>query len=190
MNKLTKSSLATGAGLVLLLGGTGTFMSWNAEATAKGGTITAGHLTVNASAPTWTVNGTTEYTTAALTTEYRAAPGDTITYEAPVAVSVEGDSLKAILDVEGGDLSGTEEIAAAFGASSVQVQLVPTVEDAAYFGTATDGTYTLSEGSGHATAAVTMTFANGAPGAENTSMGDALTLGDLRVTLTQADSTV
>lgn len=188
MNKLTKGSLATGAGLVLLLGGAGTFMSWNAGDKTDGGTISTGHLTVSAEeAPEWSVNSGSTMTTATMEKTYLAAPGDTIVYEVPISVNVAGDNLRATLQATSGGLTG-DGLATAFGASEVQVDLIPAVEDEDFFGTATDGVYALEEGSGEATARITLQFANGAVGAENAAMNQNIELGDLTVALTQTSS--
>jgi len=44
MNKFTKGAIATGAAIVLLLGGAGTFALWNDSASVAGGSITSGVL--------------------------------------------------------------------------------------------------------------------------------------------------
>lgn len=190
MNKLTKGSLATGAGLVLLLGGTGTFMSWNATDKTDGGTITNGHLKIDAAAtPMWTVQAAGATAPTAMPTGYLAAPGDTIIYEVPVTVDVAGDNLQATFQATSAGLTG-EEVTTAFGASAVNVEVIPA--DAAsttFFGDPTDGVYTLDEGSGSATARIELQFANGGPGAENTAMDKTVTLADLQVALTQTTPT-
>ena len=48
MNKITKASIAAGAGVILLLGGGGTLAYWNASTTAGSASITSGTLSVAA----------------------------------------------------------------------------------------------------------------------------------------------
>ena len=47
MNKTTKGGIALGAGLLLLLGGGGTFALWNASSEADAGTVTSGELSLD-----------------------------------------------------------------------------------------------------------------------------------------------
>jgi alternate signal-mediated exported protein len=103
--KTTAAALAGGAAIAILAAGGGTFALWQADATVDAGTMTAGSLTLSADAPTWTVNG------ASLSTgldQFRAVPGDTVAFAAPVAVGGEGRNLRAAIKVEiGRDLLPT-----------------------------------------------------------------------------------
>ena len=94
MKKIVKASIATTAGVVLLLGGAGTFATWNSSATAEGASIVAGNLVVEASqeAGTWTANGS-----AIDIADYVIVPGDVLTYTKTMNVGAEGDSLSATL---------------------------------------------------------------------------------------------
>ena len=91
MNKITKASIATAAGVILLLGGGGTFASWNDSATAgAGATITAGNLEIIADQPgAWSVNGN-----AINIKTYAIAPGDVLTYTKPMTIVADGDSMR------------------------------------------------------------------------------------------------
>ena len=191
MNKLTKGSLATGAGLVLLLGGAGTFMSWNAEANVGGGTIKTGHLEVAADTADvrWSVNGGAEMTTTQMESSYLAAPGDEIVYEVPVTVDAAGTNLKATVEAQAGALTGAQ-VATAFGAGQIEAELIPDASSRDFFGAPVNGVYTLAQqGQGSATARITLEFANGAVGTENAAMDQQIALGDLTVALTQLTGT-
>lgn len=191
MNKLTKGSLATGAGVVLLLGGAGTFMSWNAEANVGGGTINTGHLKVAADTADvrWRINGGATMTTGQMQSTYLAAPGDEIVYEVPVTVEAAGTNLKATVEAQAGALTGAQ-VATAFGAGEVEAELIPDASSRNFFGTPADGVYTLDDnGQGTATARITLEFNNGAAGAENAAMDEQIALGDLTVALTQLTGT-
>ena len=84
MNKLIKGSIAGAAGIALLLGGAGTFASWNDSAAVAAGSVTSGVLDVsNAVAGTWDKN-------IAL-----IVPGDTRTFSDSLEVTATGDNLSA-----------------------------------------------------------------------------------------------
>ncbi|MDL5352060.1 alternate-type signal peptide domain-containing protein [Microbacterium sp. zg-YB36] len=105
MNKTTKASIATAAGVLLLLGGGGTFATWNSSADAgAGATITAGNLIVenDEEKGVWTANGST---TAIDIGEYLIAPGDVLTYTKTMQVSAYGDSLTAVLGLTPGSIA-------------------------------------------------------------------------------------
>jgi len=92
MKKITKATIATTAGVILLLGGGGTFATWNDSASAgAAATITAGNLDVVASEPgVWSANGTPITNIAT----YAIAPGDVLTYTKPMTIVAEGDNMR------------------------------------------------------------------------------------------------
>ena len=102
MNKFTKGAIATGAGIMLLLGGAGTFAYWNDTAAVSAGTVTAGTLTLTAgSAGVWTdvsadVSGAPVISPS---TVYLAVPGDTIKYTRTYTIAATGKNLAATLAV-------------------------------------------------------------------------------------------
>jgi alternate signal-mediated exported protein len=146
MNKFTKASIATGAGIVLLLGGAGTFAYWNDAETLAPGEITSGVLTIDQAttgAGTWTDTKGTLATTddVAIGTigDFRIVPGDKLIYTKSLVVTATGDNLlaklKADLDgITGGDLDNDV---------TVTVEAV----------TAGSGVVNASDGSVHITAA-------------------------------------
>lgn len=99
MNKLTKGAIAGGAGIVLLLGGAGTFALWNDSATIDGGTITAGTLDIQTVTPgAWTdispdVDG--QPVPIPDITDFRTVPGDVLKYTAGVTIVATGNNLLA-----------------------------------------------------------------------------------------------
>lgn len=109
MNKFTKASIATGAGIVLLLGGAGTFALWNDDATLNAGTIQSGELTLDEGTVSgaWyrvvggvddTVNGETNDVAITTIADYRIVPGDKLVYKVSgLTVTARGDNLKAKL---------------------------------------------------------------------------------------------
>ncbi len=90
MNKLVKGAIATGVGVVLLMGGAGTLAYWNASANTSAATITAGNLSATAAASGVWKSGTTTINPAT----FRTVPGDVLTYTQDVTLNASGDNLK------------------------------------------------------------------------------------------------
>jgi alternate signal-mediated exported protein len=120
MNKFTKASIATGAGIILLLGGAGTFAYWNDSASIAGGSITSGTLSFGGDTTgVWKLvkgaqvdaaPGSTETddVTIANLAAFRIVPGDKLVYVVDdVVVNATGDNLKAVLDVDFGTATDT-----------------------------------------------------------------------------------
>jgi alternate signal-mediated exported protein len=183
MNKFTKASIATGAGIVLLLGGGGTLAYWNAEAGAGAGTINAGTLGITAGAAgTWTdANGDA----IADITNYLVVPGDTVTFTRTFTVDATGENLKADLSVD------TSSIVAGDWDDELTTTAVYSVD-----GGTTSITQITDDNDGDTlTVSVTIAFAfdgdvaNNTPIAEddvnNDSQGDSVNLSNLKVVLTQ-----
>ncbi|QNO36775.1 alternate-type signal peptide domain-containing protein [Protaetiibacter sp. SSC-01] len=136
MNKFTKASIATGAGIVLLLGGAGTLAYWNDSAATDAGTITAGTLGIDAVANSgaWydisAVPATTDpEADGVLITDpaaFRAVPGDKLVYVESFTVEATGDHLEASIEADaasidkgawGNDLTATTALS--IGGASV-----------------------------------------------------------------------
>lgn len=104
MKKVTKATIAAAAAGVLLLGGAGTVALWSGTGTINAGTVTTGHLTLDA-----TADGTWEDTSAdAVNPTFvpgtdRLVPGDTVVYSQIVTIGADGKNLKGALTV--GDLA-------------------------------------------------------------------------------------
>jgi alternate signal-mediated exported protein len=98
MNKTTKGAIAGAAGIVLLLGGAGTFALWNDSASVAGGDISSGTLSMTPDgAPVWEdvsadVAGNPSVITPA---NFLIVPGDTITMTQDVTIDATGDNLLA-----------------------------------------------------------------------------------------------
>jgi alternate signal-mediated exported protein len=100
MNKLVKGSIATAAGVALLLGGAGTFALWSDTAGVQGGTVQTGVLDIEpvANSAKWadvSVNGRTGATFDPA--KDKIVPGDTVTFTQDVTLKAEGKNLKAEL---------------------------------------------------------------------------------------------
>jgi alternate signal-mediated exported protein len=87
LNKIVAGSVAAAAGVVLLLGGAGTFALWNANTTADLGAISTGSLTLNSTARgVWTTG-----------TPSLWVPGDSSNYTESFTITGTGDNLQATL---------------------------------------------------------------------------------------------
>jgi alternate signal-mediated exported protein len=185
MNKIVKASIATTAGVILLLGGAGTFATWNSSADTESASIVAGNLVVEANQDgAWTANG------AAIEIDgYRIVPGDVLTYTETMKVGAEGDSLSATLALT------ESSIAAADPENDADRALAGYLLDTAVLsasGTGISGegpTFTVAPGAGvvseDVTVTVEITFPAGEAGANNDAMNGAVTLDALTVSLTQ-----
>ncbi|MBW9119585.1 alternate-type signal peptide domain-containing protein [Microbacterium trichothecenolyticum] len=187
MKKIVKASIATTAGVVLLLGGAGTFATWNSSATAEGASIVSGNLVVEASqeAGTWTANGT-----AIDIADYAIVPGDVLTYTKTMSVGAEGDSLSATLALT------DSSIAPADPTKQADIALASYLTDSAVLTASGAGitgsgpTFTVTPAgdvvSQDVTVTVTIAFPYGdVVGGNNDAMNGAVTLDELTVSLTQ-----
>jgi alternate signal-mediated exported protein len=188
MNKLAKGAIAGAAGVVLLLGGAGTFAFWNSTANVAGGSIVAGNLLVanTGAAGVWTDQNDVVITIAT----YRIVPGDTLTYTDDLTVTAVGDNLVATLDLAGGAITPTT------AGNAADVALAGYLADSATLtatGTGISGaspTYTIVAGTAGVSQVVTVSveldFPFGAvAGVENDAKLGSVNLSNMAVTLTQ-----
>ena len=173
MNKMVKGAIATGVGVLLLVGGGGTLATWNQAQNASMGSVVSGDLNLVAS------NG--KCTNAAGTaiadiSAYRVVPGDVLTYTQDVNVTLTGDLMTAKLAVTGVGADGTGS--AAFGGAAT-----------ASATTLTKGTQILPDAilkpsdSGVVKASTTFTFKSSATG--RTATNASYSLGNIGYALVQ-----
>jgi alternate signal-mediated exported protein len=99
MNKLTSGAIVGTLGIALLLGGAGTFATWNQSTTANVGTVASGTLTIASSGtPTWKNISADAPSTIANIASYKIVPGDTLEMTQVFTVAASGDNLKATLN--------------------------------------------------------------------------------------------
>jgi len=187
MNKLTKASIATAAGVALLLGGSGTFAFWNDSVEGGAAIIAAGNLVVEDTATpgAWTADG------APITiADYRVSPGDVLVYTKQMRVAAEGDGLTATLSIAKGSITAVDSTKGADTALAALLQNNATLAVTA--GTALTGTgptYTVTPGSAAidelVTVSVTITFPNGTAIADNPAKTGAVNLSNFAVAVTQ-----
>lgn len=187
MNKIVKASIATTAGIVLLLGGAGTFATWNASTHTDTASIVAGNLVVEAvEGGTWTANGQgIDIAT------YKVVPGDTLTYTKQMNVRAEGDSLTATLALSDASITPLDP------ADTADQALAGYLKENAVLAAAGAGitetgasTFTVAPAGGTVNQVVTVTVTiafpgTAAAGADNDAMNGAVNLNELTVTLTQ-----
>lgn len=114
MNKMVKGAIATGVGVILLVGGGGTLATWNQNADASMGSVVSGDLNLTATNGKWTnAVGTAIPSIAA----YKVVPGDVLTYTQDVNVTLTGDLMAAKLVTTGIPVDGTGT--AAFGGAAI-----------------------------------------------------------------------
>ena len=93
MNKLTRGAIAAGVGVVLLLGGAGTFALWSDTATLSGSTITAGELKFGTvGSPQWTNVTNGGNTAIADISTFRIVPGNSVRLTQTVQITATGTS--------------------------------------------------------------------------------------------------
>jgi alternate signal-mediated exported protein len=102
MNKYTKGAIATGAAIVLLLGGAGTFALWNDSADIAGGDIDSGTLELtNPGTGAWV--DMSDLSTISNINNFRIVPGDVARYTQTFVIEASGTNLEATLDVDSAD---------------------------------------------------------------------------------------
>ena len=101
MNKLTSGAIVGTLGIALLLGGAGTFATWNQSTTANAGTVASGTLTIaNSGTASWkniSADAPTGGAAIANIASYKIVPGDTLEMTQTFTVAASGDNLKATL---------------------------------------------------------------------------------------------
>jgi alternate signal-mediated exported protein len=183
MNKVTKGALATGAGVLLLLGGGGTLALWNTDEAITAGTVTAGQLDLTPDGVgAWTVTnaaaGVTDQAIAVIG-DYRAVPGDVLTFTQTVDVTLEGNNMEATLDITQGTVTDT------FGGAVVVSPV--TMKDSA--GDPLPATLTASEADVKASATFRFSDAVLAGTAGNNGTGDTYGFGNVKFVLEQVPYT-
>lgn len=103
MKKVTKAAIAAGAAGALLLGGAGTMALWTASTDVDAGTVTTGHLTMDATgaAGVWADASADAASTTFDPATDHLVPGDTVTFTQTVSIGADGKNLKGELTATG-----------------------------------------------------------------------------------------
>jgi len=182
MNKQGKAAIAVGAGILLLLGGGGTFAVWNGTSSNfSAGTVTAGTLTVSGT-PTvkWYKGSVSPSNLIADISTYRVVPGDSLVLDASgVSIAYQGSDLYFYFTLAGIPTSGsgytigtatttvqTGSLPSAVTGTHTYVQTIPS-GTSVYPGSATAGSATLDvqipvsfDATGTANTGATVSLAN------------------------------
>ncbi|CAN5333744.1 hypothetical protein BH11ACT2_BH11ACT2_14890 [soil metagenome] len=174
MNRFVKGSIAAGAGLVLLLGGAGTFALWSQSTSVSDHAVASGTLTLAETGGTWNTNPSLW------------VPGDTYTYTSTLVLNATGDHLKAWLSVDKGSITTAAVPTAADTAlaAALQVSLVvtPTSGVAA---TTTPGLYDVTPTAGSYSVPITVTVTFPSSVAGTTAQGGTVNLHNIAFSLNQ-----
>jgi alternate signal-mediated exported protein len=189
MNKLLKGSLAGAVGVALLLGGAGTFASWNSSASLQAGTIQAGTLTVtepSTAAPgSWYKGVATSGATVDLTT-FKAVPGDVLTFVKTMTIVATGTNLSANLTLDPTTIAptGSADVDLAL-ANILKKNAVLTATGTTLGTVAANGTYPVSTGTSNVTVNVKLTWPSDTTAIDNAAKLGSVNLSGLAVLLTQ-----
>jgi len=182
MNKITKASIAAGAGIVLLLGGAGTLAYWNDSATTDAGSITAGTLTIDSNGDGQWQDVSSDISgnpTDIDADTFLVVPGDTLTYTETFEVGATGDNLKADVTINPSSITSGDWADELTVTSSTRIGGVPVTS------------ITSSDDGATVTVTVTLAFAfdgdvaTGGTQVNNQSQGEVVDLSALAITLTQ-----
>jgi alternate signal-mediated exported protein len=181
MNKMIKGSVAGATGIVLLMGGFGTYALWSDSADLKDSTVQSGRLDISTvGAPVWT-DESPDRTSANWSANDRMVPGDVVKMTQSLDIDAVGKNLEldlAVTPVNAADDNGADW-------DSLQVAMELDDKDLA---TAGNGHFTATAAAAALhTLEVTFTFPHGTPGSADERR--TLDLSDLGVTVTQARPT-
>jgi alternate signal-mediated exported protein len=102
MNKMIKGSVAGATGIVLLMGGFGTYALWSDSAAVDADQIQSGSLTVESTGqPTWKDVSSDKTSDAWNADTDLMVPGDKVELTQPLDVTAKGKNLKVKLSVSG-----------------------------------------------------------------------------------------
>jgi alternate signal-mediated exported protein len=184
MNKLIKGAVTGAAGIALLLGGAGTFASWNAAShLTPTGTVNTGTLKISSSTPVgWFTDANA--TQAVDLNSFHAVPGDTLYYKTTADILAVGNHLEAEVGVDQSTLKA--EFAAGGPTSTVQAS-VASVTGTGITQSNGDFVFTATGSDIQATVIVKVDFPLGdsSVNAGSDGQGSAIKLDPLTITLTQ-----
>ena len=196
MKKITKATLAAGAGVALLIGTGGTLAFWNDSVSLGGASIAAGNLQLTQKGtPTWQIQHTSGAVSAVSDiSALRIVPGDKLIYTGDYTITAQGDNLVFKADVANG------AIAPAVAGNAADVKLSERLTQSAVYTingvagqTATIKHRDAASGTYDVSIAVTLewpfgTAGDAAPNDNSAKLGK-VSLSNFGVTATQLDST-
>lgn len=150
MNKMAKGAIATGVGVILLVGGGGTLATWNQAQNASMGSVVSGDLNLEVNTATNVGKWTNAAGTVVDVKAYKVVPGDTLTYTQDLKVTLTGDLMAAKLAVTGAGVNA--------GFLDKNVVVAPTTIKDGVKAIAADDVLTPSVNGHVVTASTTFTF--------------------------------
>ncbi|WIE60604.1 alternate-type signal peptide domain-containing protein [Curtobacterium sp. MCLR17_032] len=178
MHKIVTGTIASAAGVALLLGGAGSFALWNASASSAAAAVSSGTLTLTANRDgAWTdlTNGRSNPIDPA---SVLMVPGNTYRFTQTLVVGATGDDLSATLTYAPQSITGDADLLAA-----TQKTLDVSSSTAALTKTADPTVFTVTPSA--ATSTVLVTFTITLPQSATTGQGGTVDVGALAFTLTQ-----
>ena len=162
MNKFAKGAIATGAAMVLLMGGAGSLAYWNASSSFSAGSISSGSLTITPGTGSWN------------NSIAKIVPGDSRTYTKTFTITAVGDNLHANvstnIDAITNGITGATANTTFVLVDSLSAPVTPTA-----------GVYAIAEGTYTLTATITVNFPTSATAGQN----GTLNLNNVAVTVQQ-----
>jgi alternate signal-mediated exported protein len=177
MNKLVKGSAVGGAGVVLMLGGFGTYALWSDSDTVQNKTVTSGELDISANPATWqdvSAAGPNNWTYGDL-----VVPGDTLRMTQTFNVKATGKNMKGTLSFTPGATDTS-----AFGG---RLSITPTVTAGSGLDVVTPGRqWSFSAPVGTTTVTATVTYVFDAATSQQAAQNALASIADSTFNLDQA----
>ncbi len=167
MNKLVKGAIATGVGVIVLVGGGGTLATWNQAQSASMGSVVSGDLNLEINAATDKGHWTNAVGSTINAATYKVVPGEVLTYTQDLKVTLAGDRMRARLGLTFG---GTNN-----GFNLNNVEIYPTTLMKG--GRDVNGAVLLPADSGIVTASTRFAFKTGTGLRDSTNASGAVDLG-------------
>lgn len=167
MNKLVKGAIATGVGVILLVGGGGTLATWNQTQSASMGSVVSGDLNLEVNTATDKGHWTNASGSTINVATYKVVPGDVLTYTQDLKVTLTGDQMRARLSLT---VNGTNN---GFNLNNVDVYPTTLMKG----GKDVNGAVLLPADSGIVTASTKMAFKTSTGLRDSTKANGALDIG-------------
>lgn len=177
MHKIMTGTIASAAGIALLLGGAGSFALWNAEASSAATGVRSGTLTLTAlDDGAWTdiTNGRTDTIDPA---KVLMVPGNTYRFTQTLVVGATGKDMRAQLTYAPQSITGDQGLIAA------TTRTLEVTSSSAGLRKTSDTVFEVTPAEGRSTVRVVFTIA--LPESATTGQGGSVDVGALAFTLTQ-----
>jgi alternate signal-mediated exported protein len=178
MNKIVSGAVAGAAGIVLLLGGAGSFALWNANATVAAASVESGNLALQSTTQGVWTDITNGGSTVIDPTTYRMVPGNVLQYTNAMTVTSTGTTVGADLTYNPLSITGDSALQ-----SAVTTKLDVTSPDASISAATAANTFTVKPSTQSSKVNVVLTVT--LPASATSGMNGTLNFANLAFTLTQ-----